>query len=105
MISNIPWAEYKMVSVMEIETKGEICDSHPNLTHSAVSQRSIDIDLTVKDDEADLVKKTLKLDLTPAILRTDKVVGVAGGTDGNKVNPEIKSPISPSGNFYFYLHF
>lgn len=65
-----------MVSMMEVEPKGQICDTRPQL-----GQRSVDI--STKSIDQDLANRTLKLNLVTQHSRDD----------GDKMG--FKSPLSP----------
>lgn len=84
---------------MDVEPKAQICDSHQTLSHSAVSQRSIDIEVTTTKSAIDkeLAKKTMKLDLTdktcaPSTKKMDKKRSESLDKKG------VKSPKSPLTN-------
>lgn len=102
---------------MDVETSGEICDNRPILPHSAVSQRSIEIQIQPAQDiplkpmqsaDTDALRKSLKLELaSPSSVESTKnsttpdnesADGEAASSDDDenaKNNNEIRSPMSP----------
>ncbi|GAB0091629.1 uncharacterized serine-rich protein C215.13-like isoform X1 [Sergentomyia squamirostris] len=90
-----------MVSMMDVEptSKGQICDSRPTLVQSAVSQRSVELQIPPRTPEAEITKKTLKLNLKsayPAASTPPPQPPVAVAEAKGKAT--IKSPKSPLGN-------
>ncbi|XP_055676535.1 uncharacterized protein LOC129785889 [Lutzomyia longipalpis] len=84
-----------MVSMMDVEpSKGQICDSRPTLVQSAVSQRSIELQIPPRTPEAEVTKKTLKLNLKSAY----PVAPAPPPHAETKGKTTIKSPKSPLGN-------
>ncbi|XP_055698707.1 uncharacterized protein LOC129799098 isoform X2 [Phlebotomus papatasi] len=86
-----------MVSMMDVEpSKGQICDSRPTLVQSAVSQRSVELQMPPRTPEAEVTKKTLKLNLKSAYPVTSTPPGQPVSEIKGKTT--IKSPKSPLGN-------
>ncbi|XP_059623002.1 uncharacterized protein LOC132266164 [Phlebotomus argentipes] len=84
-----------MVSMMDVEpSKGQICDSRPTLVQSAVSQRSVELVMPPRTPEAEVTKRTLKLNLKSAY----PVASTPPGGQAEKGKTAIKSPKSPLGN-------
>lgn len=93
-----------MVSNMNIEPKGELCDTNrPILTNSAISQNSIECQLNHQQDnridmvDADeLTKKVLKLDLSERDVEKGSFDSDEKCSSANL--GECKSPKSPLSN-------
>jgi len=84
-----------MVSMMDVEPKGQICDSRPPmLSQSAISQRSIELHLEQQQQQNDteLAKKALKLDLKD---KTTQGMNLPEQTKKHPNEKDIKSPKSP----------
>lgn len=85
-----------MVSNMNVEPKGEICDSNrPAIAHSAISQSSVDFQIIQPKMDMDcneLSKKMLKLELNQREEKGSFDLDEKGTLSG------IRSPKSPFSN-------
>lgn len=87
-----------MVSIMDFETKNELCDNRPSLVQSAISHRAVDLEIITPPPQigtvdSELAKRTLKLELSK---RLEK--GSMDDDDEKSYSLDLKSPKSPLSN-------